>query len=516
MNTVKYILFGAGQAGAEASILLGKENVQCFCDNAYVSNDNKIYGITVICFERLLEIYKEYVIIISANENNADVISAQLESYEINDYVFFYDEVKNIAITEGKERALSFFESNLNRARCKAEHFRCSATERRDQIRYLINQYNPNLLEKGKGYIREEQRKSLELTIEILRVLKVLDVHAFAVGGTLVGAVRHQGFVPWDDDIDFGIMRTDLNKLIKYAKDNWFVYDRKGAGIENYRALNACLLEHKYEFIMEVSAYCVSIVKGTSIADYAIVDFFTFDYFDDNYEYYDYRKRVLEVKSLIESTNDENERLMIEKQATHSNSHICDQSSNIAFSMDSMMAYDHLHNDKWIDKSVIFPVRYAKFENEEIPIPNKDEVFLLIDIPNYKILPLDIGISHRISQRNSYIRKLLQSVEFFISEIEDLDLFFEAYKSLRANGVYAIYVAEKNYISRMRDQSYDSIIAKIIEMEVEYNEYHNSETTLGVLSSYDIGSKIYREIYRYDKNNNYMDIVKALVEVNDL
>ncbi len=68
----------------------------------------------------------------------------------------------------------------------------------------------------------------------------------------------------------------------------------------------------------------------------------------------------------------------------------------------------------------------------------------------------------------------------------------------------------------MRDQAYDSIIAKIIEMEVEYNEYHNSETTLGVLSSYNIDSKIYREIYRYDKNNNYMDIVKALVEVNDL
>lgn len=57
------------------------------------------------------------------------------------------------------------------------------------------------------------QKALLEMFLDVKRVLDAYDVKYMLSGGTLLGAVRHGAFIPWDDDIDLMMVRTEYDKF---------------------------------------------------------------------------------------------------------------------------------------------------------------------------------------------------------------------------------------------------------------------------------------------------------------
>ena len=58
----------------------------------------------------------------------------------------------------------------------------------------------------------------LDLVLQLKRVCEKYNLRYFMYAGTLIGAVRHQGYIPWDDDLDIIMPRADYDKLKAVAE----------------------------------------------------------------------------------------------------------------------------------------------------------------------------------------------------------------------------------------------------------------------------------------------------------
>lgn len=73
-----------------------------------------------------------------------------------------------------------------------------------------------------KELLSEMQLKAelCEMMVAVDNYLRSNDIRYSVARGTMLGAIRHNGFIPWDDDIDIGILRKDYNKLLLKLQNN--------------------------------------------------------------------------------------------------------------------------------------------------------------------------------------------------------------------------------------------------------------------------------------------------------
>ncbi|MBQ7386312.1 MAG: LicD family protein [Ruminococcus sp.] len=84
--------------------------------------------------------------------------------------------------------------------------------------------------EKSNKKLRQLQKTELEILTELDRVCRKHKLRYYIVGGTLIGAARTGGFIPWDDDIDVSMPREDFDKLLTLKdefSDEFFLQTHK-------------------------------------------------------------------------------------------------------------------------------------------------------------------------------------------------------------------------------------------------------------------------------------------------
>lgn len=125
--------------------------------------------------------------------------------------------------------------------------------------------------------IRQIQLTQLEILIEVDKICRKHDIKYFLTNGTLLGAVRHKGFIPWDDDIDIGMHRKDYDNFLEIANkeldEKYFcqsIYSET-----NYYLPFAKIRKNKTRYV-EASAKHVDMNQGVYI------DLFPMDNVPDN------------------------------------------------------------------------------------------------------------------------------------------------------------------------------------------------------------------------------------------
>ena len=143
--------------------------------------------------------------------------------------------------------------------------------------------------------IEEVQSELLELMKKVHTFLEKHQLKYYLLGGSALGAVRHGGFIPWDDDIDIGMFRDDYEAFLTLASEFDKDYD-----IENFYNFKNCDYALTRIYIKNTFIDNKSISK-TKLDKRLYFDIFPIDNVPDDVESRDaFEKKIIKRKNLLQ------------------------------------------------------------------------------------------------------------------------------------------------------------------------------------------------------------------------
>ena len=249
---------------------------------------------------------------------------------------------------------------------------------------YKKNNIDITTLPPATGQIRDVQLANLALLKELDYVCKKAGLKYWLDGGTLLGAIRHKGFIPWDDDIDVAMLRDDYDKIIEAFEK----HSRNTDIFANYfRGV-----EHPYFYFIKVQH---------KKCPHLFVDIFPWDSYGKKLTV---EEQVLNSKNIIQllekelvqkidmTVPDEELQKKIQDliQLKILNNKGIDENGDYVWGAD----FKHQWKNWFTSYDVLHPLKTIQFEGFDFPCMNNPDSFLTRLYGNYMEYPSKITMGH--------------------------------------------------------------------------------------------------------------------------
>ncbi len=251
------------------------------------------------------------------------------------------------------------------------------------------------------GQIRDIQLANLALLKELDYVCKKQGITYWLDGGTLIGAVRHKGYIPWDDDIDTAMLREDYERIIEEfnrTTRNPDIFASYTMDRNNNLLIKIQHKKCKYLFcdIFPWDNYGELLSTDAEISQTKRIKDIMSKELNSSLNMTEYKQKVQDVmkSQILRPITEENNK------------------KSFVWGID----YHHQWNNWYTHYDVTFPLKTISFEGYEFPCMNNPDAFLTRVYGHYMDYPSRIGFGHSAyasltKEEKIVIKELIKTVE---------------------------------------------------------------------------------------------------------
>ena len=242
----------------------------------------------------------------------------------------------------------------------------------------------------------------------IVNVCKKHDLDYWLIGGNLLGAVRHEGFIPWDDDIDIGMLRKDFNKFNRVTSEEIELNN-----LDDFVKLKINPLWGENLIHAFTKVDCV-IFDDTAIAG---VDVFPYDLAkNNNLDRNEFRNFRDEIWTRLIQGEDE-EKIF---KDYYEKFNLDYDDGDYILPNPTVLNYflKNIEELFYWDKNKIFPLNEIKFNGKYYNCPRDPHHFLSAEYSNYMEIPINSNFQHQNTDKLKNIENINDYLEECIPRLK--------------------------------------------------------------------------------------------------